>query len=439
MLRRVIPFAVALLLIVIVAVFFIRARLSAAAFGPPLTLCPGPDHYGYVCESAATYAYIDATNDTFLYEVDGTTLIQLPFPFTFYGTTYTELHASVDGNLQFSSNNSAYLNQCLDQGPANGLGDMIAVYWDDLDLRLEGYLETEVVGEAPNRIFVIEWDDVPYYGLEETATFEVQLFEGSNDILFLYADVGQGSAANGRSATIGLQSEAQGLALQLGCNQAVVANASQLRFPHPENANGQVGLTSPIILPTVAEPFQAKASPTAVQLLEHLNIHGPSTFADHHRQWIRQSPPTTAVWQAVDLTADGRDEWVLLRHSTAHYPHLSQLLVFSQTPTGDWQLLFDQPLSTRQQAIYNSQIAYVGDLTADGRDDLLLHAPDTGHLFVLAVPADQPTWWPIAEQCTGGLGVRDETDGRRWIVRDGCSQDGRLALSWDGQAFSPAP
>jgi hypothetical protein len=56
------------------------------------------------------------------------------------------------------------------------MGDMVAPYWDDLDLRFVGYLETEVVGETPDRIFVVEWDEVPRYDSEDLLTFEVQFF-----------------------------------------------------------------------------------------------------------------------------------------------------------------------------------------------------------------------------------------------------------------------
>ena len=52
-----------LLAVVIAFVLFWRAR-SQGVYGPALALCPGPDRYGYTCEGAAAYAYIDATTPT---------------------------------------------------------------------------------------------------------------------------------------------------------------------------------------------------------------------------------------------------------------------------------------------------------------------------------------------------------------------------------------
>lgn len=392
-------------------------------------LCPGPDFYGYTCESGAAFAYINATHDTFLYELDGVIPLQLPFAFTFYGTTYTELYASVNGNLQFGNNNSEYANTCLNKGVAAGMGDMIAPYWDDLDLRFSGFLETELVGETPNRIFVVEWDDVPRYETEEPVTFQVQLFEGSNHIVFLYENVSQTQDGNGRKATIGIQSEAQGLALQFGCNQAVVADASQIRFAHPDDPNNDVGMA---VLPVVRDQTASlTAKGVAAELMHRLNLRGESALADLHRQWVNQSPPVTAVWQHADLTGDGLPELIILRHSTTQYPHLSQLIVLTPDKAGHFSLLFDQALSTRLRAIPRVEIKHLeDDLTQDGLADVLLYAPDSGHLFVLTAVTGTLTLLPVPAQCHGGLAVMQKE-----IVRDGCGSAGRTRTVWNGQEF----
>ncbi len=441
MFRRLILFIAIIVIVLVAAVFFIRARLTSASFGPMVALCPGPDYYGYVCERGTAFAYINATHDTLLYELDGTTKLELPFVFTFYGTPYTELVASSNGNLQFSSNNAEYLNDCLDEKPAAGMGDMIAPYWDDLDLRLIGFLETEVVGEAPDRIFVIEWDGVPRYETGEPLTFEVQLFEGSNDIVFLYQDVTQSEGGHGRKATIGIQSEAQGLALQYGCDLAVVADASQIRFAHPDNANGDVGLaappTAPVMVTMPGSRRPAAGGDPAADLLAQINLRGEVALADLHRQWISQSPPVTAVWERADLTGDSLPELVVLRHSTIEYPHLSQIIVLTPDPSGRFTLLLDQLLSTRKQPIYRAGIEHVGDLTHDDQADMLLYAADTGDLLVLTATFGAPKLLSIPDQCLAGLAVLDvNNDGRDDIVRDGCTRDGRVYTTWNGQSFT---
>ena len=178
-LRRLFPWLL-LLLTAVVILFFVLRRDTQAAYGTAVALCPGPDLYGYTCDSGTAFAYIDATIDTRLYADDGVTSLDLPFPFTFYGTTYTEIQASSNGNLQFGNANAFFGNSCMDQAPVSGMGDMMAPFWDDLDLTAFGFLEYELVGEAPNRIFVLEWDNIPRFGdPDDRVTFAVQLFEES--------------------------------------------------------------------------------------------------------------------------------------------------------------------------------------------------------------------------------------------------------------------
>jgi hypothetical protein len=174
-----------------------------------------------------------------------------------------------------------------------------------------------------------------------------------------------------------------------------------------------------------------------------LNLRGDVALADLHRQWISQSPPVTAVWQRTDLTGDGLPELVVLRHSTFEHPRLSQLIVLTPDPTGHFALLFDQPLATRKQLVYRADIEHEGDLTNDGKADVLLHAPDTGHLFVFTTTFGKPTLLLVPEQCQGSVAVLDlNSDGRDDIVRDGCAGDGepkaasgRLYTIWSGQGF----
>ncbi|MCZ7668013.1 MAG: hypothetical protein M5U34_12875 [Chloroflexi bacterium] len=69
----------------------------------------------------------------------------------------------------------------------------------------------------------------------------MQLFEGSHDIVFFYEEVATLVDGNGRSATIGLQSAAQGLALQYSFDQAAVSNSRRLYFPPPRTGQRRSG------------------------------------------------------------------------------------------------------------------------------------------------------------------------------------------------------
>jgi hypothetical protein len=94
-----------------------------------------------------------------------------------------------------------YDEQGFDPTPPN---NYIAPYWADFaigdntyytydasnceteHLRPRGKVLAACVGTAPNRVMVIEWLNARQYDTGHLATFQVQLFEGSNAILFLY-------------------------------------------------------------------------------------------------------------------------------------------------------------------------------------------------------------------------------------------------------------
>ena len=435
-LRRLFTF-ILLLIAVAIILFFVLRRDTQAAYGTAVALCPGPDLYGYTCDSGTAFAYIDATIDTRLYQDDGVTTLELPFPFTFYGTTYTELQASSNGNLQFGSGNPFYANDCMDEVPVPDMGDMIAPFWDDLDLTSFGFLEYEVVGDEPERIFVLEWDDIPRFGdPDDRVTFAVQLFEGSQDILFLYEDVTMLEGNNGSSATIGIQSEAQGLALQFGCNQPVVADASRIRIAEPDEANGEIGLETAVSLPTSSPPVYSKGD--IADLLNQINLQGPAALADMHSRWLSQSPPRTARWQWLDLTGNGQDELLLLRASTTQHPHLTDLTVLTPDDDGQLTLLYTQSLSSRSQPIIRPEIIATADLTQDNVPDVVLWDEFSGQSFVLTANAGTVTLLPLPGSCQGSLGVFDlDEDGVMEVVRDDCEAgNGRVITQWNGTSFS---
>jgi hypothetical protein len=366
-----------LLIIAVAAYFWWQSRQPDA---PALALCPGPDGYGYACESGAGFAYIDATTNTGLYEDDGTIALAIPFPFTFYGTTYNSLNASSNGNLQFGSNNPTFANSCLYPQPAADMGDLIAPYWDDLTLAFAGFLEYDIVGQAPNRIMVIEWDNVPRFGNDEdVVTFEVQLFEDSNDIVFLYEDSSSFEGNHGSSATIGLQSELQAMALQYGCDQPVVADTGKLYFPHPDKPKRGAGLETSV---APSSPYAVVAKGETAVLLQ-TPIH---SLPQLQQDWINGRPSILSQSEWVDMDGDGQDELIILRRGTAQQPHLSQITLIAITPAGDMELLLDDYLSTRDVPITTPALLKIQDFNSDGRTDILLG--NDQHQFLLTIPTD---------------------------------------------------
>jgi hypothetical protein len=428
-LRSILP-VLALVVLVGLVIFFVwRARTADAAYGPLVAFCPGPDYYGYTCEPGTGYTYLPGTADSLLYEDDGLVTLPLPFPFTFYGAEYTELHASSNGNIQFTTRNAAYFNQCLNDGPISGMGDMIAPFWDDLNLIFEGYLRYGTAGTAPNRIFVVEWFDAPPYdNPNDRFTFAAQLFEGSDDIVFWYQDVTATTGHNGSSATIGLQSERLGVALQYSCNQPAVADATALRIVHPERPNTAVEPAASFVL---ADAVAAEAKGDLALLLETVNQHGTAGLPALNRRWLNETAPRNSQWFWSDMNGDGRNELIWLWRGGARRPHLTGLAVLGYADGGATMtpLLYER-LAGRENGWSGAQLKEAGDVTGDGRPDLLLHDEASGALWLVTAVDETITLLPLDLVCQGSVGA---LDGR--LVLSGCVDKERQLYEWDGQQF----
>ena len=186
--------------------------------------CPGPDSFGNSCADVSR-EYIPGVNDVGNHCDDCTTLVELPFTFTFYGTNYDEARVSSNGNLQFNSTNPTYSNTGL---PRTDINDAILPYFDDLRTDKPGNgVFVKTAGTAPNRIFIIEWRTTYFSHNNEEALFEIQLEETTNDIYIVYGS----TRDNGASATTGIQhASGDTYFLQYSYNQAILTNGKAVRY-----------------------------------------------------------------------------------------------------------------------------------------------------------------------------------------------------------------
>ncbi len=125
------------------------------------------------------------------------------FTFTYGGcTNYTQFSVNSNGLMRLGSSavSTAYTNSLL-----NGADDCkITAYWDDISTGTSGsgskvhYLLT---GSAPNRVLTVEWLVRVPVGTSSAynSRFQVQLYETSNIIKFVY-----GTVVTGTSYSVGL-------------------------------------------------------------------------------------------------------------------------------------------------------------------------------------------------------------------------------------------
>lgn len=210
----------------------------------------GPDAFGYRwidSDEAGGPAYswieISGTGTPLDLADDGEANITSPFPFTFYGVTSTALRVGNNGGVLFDRDTGDVWagNVVL---PYAQWPRAMLVLWDDIDSD-SGNVYWDVRGEAPNRRLVIEWHDRPHYSNTGKGTFELILCEGSNEVVFQYADLDFGNASynNGISATVGIQGDslaASNWFLQYSYNTASLHDGLAIRFhcnPAPVSAD----------------------------------------------------------------------------------------------------------------------------------------------------------------------------------------------------------
>ena len=152
----------------------------------------GPDQYGYLAyddtdtryPAAPVYRWIEldptyggtgtqlTLNDFGQYQ-DASVAIDLPFPFIYYGRSYTRATVCSNGWIAMASTYlTEYRNWTIPS--AGGPQAMIAPLWDDLNLSGGGKVLTQY--DAPGHKFIVEWSRVKNDpGNQET--FEVILYD----------------------------------------------------------------------------------------------------------------------------------------------------------------------------------------------------------------------------------------------------------------------
>ena len=114
-------------------------------------------------------------------------VISLPFAFTFYGNVYNSLIVGSNGVVGFNTATAGGyctwpINTPMPSATPADMRNTIMCPWQDLLPTVAGStIRYGTFGVAPNRVFIVEWDDVGMFSCTQTCnTSQAQLFEGSN-------------------------------------------------------------------------------------------------------------------------------------------------------------------------------------------------------------------------------------------------------------------
>ena len=155
--------------------------------------------------------------------------VSIGFPFSYYNEKYSSLYVCDDGYISFSpATVSSTVNLCMPT--RNQPNNIIAAFWDNLNPSASGAVYALLEGTAPNRRLTIEWLAVPHFPNTGNATFEITLYESTNQILVQYQDAVFGSGAdNGATAVSGLGNRTGITGKQFSCKQPTLFNNTAWR------------------------------------------------------------------------------------------------------------------------------------------------------------------------------------------------------------------
>jgi len=213
------------------AALSVTATVTVGTFTASQTV-NGNAYPNYTCQDAS-FSWVDVTGVSPLVGADGDdafSTLNIGFPISFFGQTYSTAYVSSNGFLTLGSNAGANapLNAAIPTtATPNGL---IAPFWDDLYPGASGSVHAAVGGVSPNRTLYIEWFNVPHFNLSTsgTVTFEAIIKE-NGDIRYQYLDTSFEPAGNpawneGGSATAGVERSDGVVGRQISHNQPLLTN-----------------------------------------------------------------------------------------------------------------------------------------------------------------------------------------------------------------------
>jgi len=160
---------------------------------------------------------------------DDSDTVSIPFTFEFYGSNKNSITIGSNGYATFGTSGTDLGNDCIpDTSTPN---DIIAAFWDDLNPSNGGEVYYETQGTAPDRMFLIEWYQVPAYSNSGSHTFEIILYETLNEVELRYGPLFGDTHSNGDEATAGIENADGTVGIELSCDTPdILVEGTSARF-----------------------------------------------------------------------------------------------------------------------------------------------------------------------------------------------------------------
>jgi hypothetical protein len=183
---------------------------------------------------------------------------------------------------------------------------LIGPFFDDLLLVPSiGSVSTRVIGVEPNRQFIVQWTNMSILDesgcdVQASVTVQAVLFEGSNDVMFVYPSL-TGPRSDGSSATVGMQDSARSTGFHTSFNQP---NLRSGMFQTYRFADGRYTVvdTTPPLTPVVVDGGAATNSTSSLSVSWTAN--DPDSGVHEYRFALGSAPGATDVAGYTTTTAN---------------------------------------------------------------------------------------------------------------------------------------
>jgi len=188
-----------------VILFLVSALLTTGAFAqtsydPPLVTNPAGDTSICQGNSLNLHAEISPSNPIGIDPGEGegggkiedltddsySGLIDIGFTFNFYGADYTQCVVSSNNYITFDESLAGGYSSWVISEEAPGATTpkkSIMCPWQDINPGAGGLIQYQTIGEAPNRVFILEYCNIPMFSCTDIVfSDQIKLFEGSNII-----------------------------------------------------------------------------------------------------------------------------------------------------------------------------------------------------------------------------------------------------------------
>ncbi|MDD4677412.1 MAG: choice-of-anchor J domain-containing protein [Candidatus Cloacimonetes bacterium] len=255
--------------------------------------------------------------------------IPLGFTFTYNDVDYTTISIASNG---FIAMGDTVATSTVPISSATSTNNVIAVLSRDIKSRAEGTLMSLSSGTAPNRVFTIQWKNwrrSPTATANDDFTFQIQLQENGNKVVFVYGPFTAVTASTANTVQVGLRGDSNAdfnnRTTTTDWSATIAGTANNNSCTLSASVFPANGLTFTFTPPVTGEPPLAAQNPHPANGAINVPIGTNLTWitgggiVDGYKVYFGTDNPPTNIVSGVIQTATVYDPANDLNYSTTYY------------------------------------------------------------------------------------------------------------------------